>query len=79
MLLLMLHLKFKSFYLVSSFVGHEECVIIVEEYDNFFLYFMFLKCYHHLHLVVLFIVIYVKQVIDEDFIYLNRLSTQKKQ
>lgn len=52
MLLLMLQLKFKSFYLVSSFVSHEECVTIVEEYDKKYLYFMFLKCYHHLHLVV---------------------------
>jgi len=41
MLLLMLYLKFKSFYLVSSFVGHEECATIVEEYDKKYLYFMF--------------------------------------
>jgi hypothetical protein len=51
-MLLMLHLKFNFFYLVSSFVGHEECVTIVEEYDKKYLYFMFLKCYHQLHLVV---------------------------
>jgi hypothetical protein len=49
----MLHLiqnfKFKSFHLISSFIGHEEGVNIVEEYDKQSLYPMFLKKYHYLH------------------------------
>jgi len=49
MLFLMLDLKFKSLYLVSSFVGRKEGVSIVDEYDRRTLYHMLLKCYHHLH------------------------------
>jgi hypothetical protein len=36
---------------MSFFIGHEKGVNIVEEYDRRYFYFMFLKCYHHLHLV----------------------------
>jgi hypothetical protein len=49
----MLHLiqnfKFQSFFLISSFIGHEEGVNIVEEYDKQSLYPMLLKRYHYLH------------------------------
>ncbi len=45
----MLDLRFKNLRLVSSFVGQEEGVSIVDEYDRRTLYPMFLKCYHHLH------------------------------
>ncbi len=48
MLSLMLDPKFKNFHLVSSFVGQEEDVNIVDEYDRRTLYPMLLKCYHHL-------------------------------
>ncbi len=34
---------------MSSFVGREEGVNIVNIYDKINLYPMFLKCYHHLH------------------------------
>jgi hypothetical protein len=37
--------------LVSSFVGHEQGISIVEKYDWKSLQPMLLKCYHHLHLV----------------------------
>jgi hypothetical protein len=46
---LMLDPRFKSFHLVFSFVGQEEGVSIVDEYDRKTLYPMLLKCYHHLH------------------------------
>ncbi len=46
---LMLDPRFKSFHLVSSFVGQEEGVSIMDEYDKKTLYPMLLKCYHHLH------------------------------
>jgi hypothetical protein len=48
----MLDPKFKSFHLMSSFIGREQRVTIVEEYDERFLYPMLLECYHHLHLVI---------------------------
>jgi hypothetical protein len=37
------------FFVVSSFIACEEKVSIVEEYDKWSLYLMFLKCYHYLH------------------------------
>jgi hypothetical protein len=34
MLCLMLDIRFKSFHIVSSFIGHEKGVSIVEKYDS---------------------------------------------
>lgn len=34
---------------MSSFIGREQGVIIVEEYDNKSLCLVLLKCHHHLH------------------------------
>jgi hypothetical protein len=65
MLSLMLDPRFKSLRLVSSFVGREEGVNIVNEYDRRTLYPMFLKCYHHLHLMTKFIGC-VDQTSDEN-------------
>jgi hypothetical protein len=44
---LMLDLTFKSLCLISFFVGQEEGVNIMDEYDRKPLYRMLLKCYHH--------------------------------
>jgi hypothetical protein len=44
-------LWFKNLCLVSYFVGQEEHLNIVDEYDKKTLYLMFLKCYRHLHLM----------------------------
>jgi hypothetical protein len=49
MLSLMLDPRFKSFHLLSSFIGHEQGNTIVEEYDTKSLYFMLLKYHHHSH------------------------------
>ncbi len=49
MLSLMLDLRFKSFCLVSFFIGRVQRIAIVEEYDTMSLYPMFMKCYYHLH------------------------------
>jgi hypothetical protein len=49
MLSLMLDPKFKSLCLIHSFGGCEEGVVIAKKYGRKFLYFMFLKCYYHLH------------------------------
>jgi hypothetical protein len=65
MLSLMLDLRFKSLRLISSFVGQEEGVNIVDEYDKRTLYPMFLKCYHHLHRMTKFVGC-VAQTSDEN-------------
>jgi hypothetical protein len=49
MLSLMLDPRFKSLCLVSSFIGREQGVAIVEKCDSKSLYPMLLKCHHHLH------------------------------
>ncbi len=49
---LMLDPSFKSLRIVSSFVGREQGVAIVEEYDRKSLYPMLVKCHEHLHLLV---------------------------
>jgi hypothetical protein len=50
LLSLMLNRRFKSLRLVSLFVGHEQNILFVEEYDWKSL--KLLKCYHHLHHIV---------------------------
>jgi hypothetical protein len=45
----MVNSKFKNLDLVISFIGDEQGVAIVEEYDRKFLCSMFLKCHHHFH------------------------------
>ncbi len=49
MLCLMLDFKFRNLHIISSFIGYEEKVNIVEEYDRRSLYLMLLNCYHYLH------------------------------
>jgi len=49
MLCLMLDPKYKSLKLRSSFIGHEQGVAIVEEYDGSL--FILLKFEHYLHLL----------------------------
>jgi len=45
----MLEPRFKNLHIISSFVGHEQGVSIVEKYDNKSLYPMLVKCWEHLH------------------------------
>jgi len=52
MICLILNPRFKSFYIVSSFVGREQGVVLVEEYDKNSLYPMLVKCHEHLHPLV---------------------------
>jgi hypothetical protein len=49
MVILMLDPKFKSFYIIFSFVRKEQGVVLVEEYDRESLYPMLIKCHEHLH------------------------------
>jgi hypothetical protein len=44
--------RFKKFHIISSFVGREQGVVIVEEYDRNILYPMLVKCHEHLHSLV---------------------------
>jgi hypothetical protein len=44
-----LDFRFKSLRLVSSFVGQEQAIPIVEQYDQRSLFPMFLRCYHIFH------------------------------
>jgi hypothetical protein len=52
MISLMLNPKFKSLRLVSSFVGREQGVILVEEYERKSLCLILVKCHEHLHPLV---------------------------
>jgi len=52
MIFLILNLRFKSLYIVSSFVGKKQGVSLVEEYDKKSLYPMLVKCHEHLHPLV---------------------------
>jgi ATP-dependent protease Clp ATPase subunit len=52
MISLMLDPRFKSFCIVPSFVGREQGVALVEEYDSKSLYPMLVKCHEHLHPLV---------------------------
>jgi hypothetical protein len=66
MLFFMLDPRFKNLHLVSSFVGLEEGVNIMDEYDRRTLYPMLLKYYHHLHPMIESIG-FVDQIGDERF------------
>jgi len=60
MLVLMLDPRFKSLYLVFSFINYNQGIASVEQYDTISLYPMFIKCYYHLHPSIEF---------DNDFAY----------
>jgi hypothetical protein len=47
--LILLDPRFKSFHLVSSFIGHDQGLTIIEQYDTMSLYPMLMKCYYYLH------------------------------
>jgi len=52
MIFLQLDLRFKNLRIVSSFVGKEQGVVFVEEYDRKSLYLTLVKCHEHLHPLV---------------------------
>ncbi len=52
MIFLMLNPRFKSFRIVSSFVGREQGITFVEKYNRKSLYLMLVKCHEHLHPLV---------------------------
>jgi len=62
MISLMLNPKFKTLCIVSSFVGREQGVALVEEYDRKSLYLVLVKCHEHLHPLVRL----DKNCIDQD-------------
>jgi hypothetical protein len=78
---LMLDPKFKSVCFVSSFIGREEGVAIVEEYDSKSLYPMLLKYHHHLHPLEKFEMFLLTLVLMNIaiWIHLSSLPTQVNQ
>jgi len=52
MLSLKLKFRFKNLCLISSLIGCEKDVVIIEKYDKKSLCLMFLKCHHCLHPLV---------------------------
>jgi hypothetical protein len=54
MLALMLDTRFKSLCLMYSFIGHDQRIAIVQQYDTMSSYPMFMKCYYHLHPLIEF-------------------------
>jgi len=52
MISLMLDPRFKNLCIISSFVGREQGVALVEEYDRKSLYRVLVKCHEHLHPLV---------------------------
>jgi hypothetical protein len=69
MISFMLNPRFKSFHIVSSFVGREQGVVaLVEEYDRKSLYPMLIKYHEHLHPLVRLDRKYVDQDIFEQIV-----------
>jgi len=52
MIFLMLDPRFQSLRIISSFVGREQDIILVEKYDRKSLYPMLVKCHEHLYPLV---------------------------
>ncbi len=66
MLVLMLNERFKSLCLVFFFIGYDQGVVIVEQYDTMSLYPMLMKCYYHLHSLIESNNGFVDQIMDDD-------------
>jgi hypothetical protein len=51
---------------MTSFIGHDQGVTIVEKYGTMSLYPMPMKCYYHLHPLIEFNNSFVDQKVDDD-------------
>jgi hypothetical protein len=65
-LVLMLDPRFNSLCLMSSFIGHDQGVAIVEQYDTMSLYLMLMKCYYHLYSSIESNNGFANQKVDDD-------------
>jgi hypothetical protein len=74
MISLMLDPRFKSFCILSSFIGREQGVGLVKEYDRKSLYPMSVKCHQHLHPLVRLDTNCVDQDIFEQVTSTNELA-----
>jgi hypothetical protein len=63
----MLKSRFKNLHLVSSFIEFEIDWLLMKNMIKKSLYHMFLKCHHHLHLLVDFESGLANKEIDEDY------------
>jgi len=67
---LMLNLNFTTLCLILfRLVNHEGDVTIIEDFDKRSMYFMLLKCYYHLHLVLELEVSWEDQAMDKVNIF----------
>jgi len=66
MLSLKLDPRFNCLRLISSFIGREQVVSIVEDYDQRSLFPMLLRCYHILHLMAKFEPMADRQIDEES-------------
>jgi hypothetical protein len=62
----MLNPRFKTCCLLFSLIGHEQGKAIVEEYHKKSLFFMLLKCYYYLHVLVEFERGVIDQRVEKD-------------
>jgi len=51
----------------SSFIDHEQGIVIVEEYDTKYLYPMILKKYHHFHSLIEYENNITNQRVNDDY------------
>jgi hypothetical protein len=66
MLALMLDPRLKSLHLVFSFIGCDQGIAIVEQYDTMPLYLILMKCYYHLHPSIEFDNSFANHKVDDD-------------
>jgi hypothetical protein len=66
LILILLDPRFKSFHLVSSFIGCDQGITIIEQYDTMSLYPMLMKCYYYLHPSIEFDNDFVNQKMYDD-------------
>jgi len=66
MLALMLDPRFKSLHLVFSFIGRDQGIAIVEQYDTMSSYLMLMKCYYHLHPLIEFDNGFANHKVEDD-------------
>jgi hypothetical protein len=80
MISFMLDPRYKSLYIISSFLKREQGVAFIEEYDRKSLYPMLVKCLEDLHPLVRSKTNFADQnIFDQDCnfnIYLNKLQAQ---
>jgi hypothetical protein len=83
MIFLMLDPRYKSLHIICSFVGREQGIALIEEYNRKSLYLMLVKCHELLHLLVRSKTNFANQNLFDQYcnldIYLSSLQSQVNQ